>query len=314
MSTSSTASRLAALEGLASAKRAIEGLLKRDGINAILLYGAPGSGKSTLAHILSQAWLCTSPIDNFACGECTPCRTHLQGSALDFQEIAPFGAGRMLRIQCIRPRRESLDFNGVPLSEFFRTRPLMARHKVIVLDQADRLNNDSAHALLKELEELGSHAKVILVTSELSRVIPTVRSRCLCIMCEVPPGQRETDSAQGLRRIFSRSYGEDLRVSESAAIFSQIDEVMRDLSAAPIGAALVLAQRTRAIASAYEDQLGLSARAANLEILAAIGRHLESSQPENPVARQDVAEAYRLVEQNVNAQMVFEDLFARFLI
>lgn len=313
MSTNSTASRLASLDGLHTAKRAIEGLLARDGINAVLIYGAPGSGKSTLAHILAQAWLCPKPVDGMACGDCNVCRTHMEGSALDFQEIKPYGAGRMLRIDCVRPRQSS-EYKGIAVSEFFRTRPLMARHKVVVLDQADRLNRDSAHALLKEIEELGSHAKIIFVTSELSRIIPTVRSRCLCLMCEVAEGPRESELDQNLQRLFSRSRGDDERVLASHEIFSQIDELMSEVATADVAAALSFAQRARGIASQFEQQLGLSARASQLATLNSIGQHLEASQPENPAARLHVAEAHRLVEQNVNGQMVFEDLFARFLI
>ena len=56
-------------------------------------------------------------------------------------------------------------YKGVYCRAFFRTRPLMARHKVMIFEEVEKMNADAANALLKTLEEPEPHAKLILTTS-----------------------------------------------------------------------------------------------------------------------------------------------------
>jgi DNA polymerase-3 subunit delta' len=57
-------------------------------------------------------------------------------------------------------------------------RPMLARRRVAVIDDADRMNTESANALLKTLEEPPDYALIILLAADLGRILPTIRSRC----------------------------------------------------------------------------------------------------------------------------------------
>jgi len=304
---------LAALGGLSGAKRAIRGLLRQDGINAVLFYGAPGSGKSTLADILAQAWLCVRPSEGQACGECNVCQSHLGKRAVDIQLIDPYGPSRLLKIDCIRPVNPQQDFKGTSLTEFFRTRPLMARHKIVVLESVERLNQAAGNALLKEIEELAPHCKIILTTAEYGKVMPTIRSRCLGIMCESEVTLAAAEQDEDLAR-FATTPGQFSRIVASADIFRRLSVLLDKVPDSKPSAALALAQTARQISSDLEEDQGISARAASLRVLEAMGQHLSRRMPDRPEICQKVASGYRLVEQNVNSQMVYEDLFAQMLI
>ena len=310
---SSTVSELNSLSGLAGAKRAIQSLTAKGGVNAVLFFGAPGSGKTTLARLLAKAWLCKNPSNEGACGQCNVCIAFDADQCMDVQVIEPYGAGRMLKLSCLRPvTPPDKDFTGIPLSTYFMTRPMMARHKIIILEQIDRLNVHSANAALKEIEELGAHAKLILTTSELARVLPTIRSRCLCVACESP--ETLESSVNDSLSTFVSSVGDQRRVESEVALFSQLDSFFGRVLSSPRGAALRLATEARDLASQIESSQKIGSRQANLDLLNLAGIYFARQAAERPDVTQAVAEAHRLVEQNGNAQLIFEDLFIQILI
>jgi DNA polymerase-3 subunit delta' len=57
-------------------------------------------------------------------------------------------------------------------------RPMLARRRVAVIDDADRMSTEGANAILKTLEEPPSYALIILIAADLGMILPTIRSRC----------------------------------------------------------------------------------------------------------------------------------------
>lgn len=64
------------------------------------------------------------------------------------------------------------------LQKFINLRPYEARKKVFVINNADNLTNDAANCLLKTLEEPNKDSFIILTTSKISKIFPTIISRC----------------------------------------------------------------------------------------------------------------------------------------
>ncbi len=85
----------------------------------------------------------------------------------DFRWIVPEGKGEQIKIDAVRA-----------LAEFAVQTPQMSSRKVAVVLQADAMNENAANALLKTLEEPPPGTHLLLVTSSLADLLPTIRSRC----------------------------------------------------------------------------------------------------------------------------------------
>jgi DNA polymerase-3 subunit delta' len=148
--------------------------IERSSLPQSLIFSGPeGTGKRLAAVGLAQTINCLNrvshpgggagddlPVD--ACGECTACRRIAQGNHPDVI-VTEVGAN----LNDIRGMIESAGY-----------RPFEGKHRVFVLDDADRLSSEIQNALLKTLEEPPPSSSFVLVTSRPELLLPTVRSRC----------------------------------------------------------------------------------------------------------------------------------------
>lgn len=310
-------SELAGLAGLGSAKRALRALLAHgEGVHAVLLYGAEGAGKGKLARVLSQAWTCAKPdADGGACGTCAVCGAFGRGNCADFQWIDPYGPSRWLRLGCIHEvTPPDKDFTGVPVLEFLRSGPLSARHKVVVLNDAHRMNAAAANALLKTLEEPHPFAKLILLTPTVGSVLPTILSRCLAIACELPSDEERSARFPEIDAdawaLAANAPGRATRHREHADLYVPIAEFARNLPRRPRGAALALADEFRALAEPLAKARNLPTRTALGEALELLALAVVRSSDPDPEFAQRVVEAHRRIEGNANPGMTLDALFA----
>ncbi|WP_298436005.1 DNA polymerase III subunit delta' [Geobacter sp.] len=130
--------------------------------HAYLFEGIEGCGKRTTALALVAAAFCSH---GEGCGSCPSCRKMASGQHPDLHSVGPDGA--FIKIDQIRDLQRELVL-----------RPVEAPLKACVIEEADRLNPAAANALLKTLEEPPGNALMILLTSRLAGILPTVRSRC----------------------------------------------------------------------------------------------------------------------------------------
>ena len=312
-----TLDRLEALSGLEGAKKAVRRIATGDsGVHAILLYGAPGGGTSALAAILAQAWLCTQPGARGACGECQSCRAFAREKNADLLQLRPSGPSRIFKLGAITG--EPLDDeNPTALKPFFRTTALYARHKVAILHDAERMNGDAANALLKTLEEPHPHAKLILTTTSVGSLLPTIRSRCLAVACALP-------TADVLKSAHPEATADDLILAEGAPgrleeilrapeTYRDIAALARSLPGRRRAEALVLTERVRALAERLEKTKGCNARAANAEVVALLASWVARDPDANPRWTAVLADAHRRIVGNGNAAVVLDATFARML-
>jgi len=134
------------------AKRLLEGALAEGPAHAFLLHGPPGVGKKSAAYAFASALLGDQ--------RRVATRTHP-----DLYVLEPLG--EMIRIDDVRALRHDLHM-----------RPFEADRRVYLVLDADRMNEDAADALLKDLEEPPPYAVIVLVASELGPLPPTILSRC----------------------------------------------------------------------------------------------------------------------------------------
>ncbi|MEP7191627.1 MAG: DNA polymerase III subunit delta' [Actinomycetota bacterium] len=138
--------------------------------HAWLLTGPPGSGRSVAAKAFAAALMC--PDDG--CGTCRECRTALEGTHADVDVIAT--EGLTLKVELARD-----------LVQLAARRPSVGQWRVIVIEDADRLHERAADALLKALEEPVPRTVWILCAPSLEDVIITIRSRSRHVRLRTPP-------------------------------------------------------------------------------------------------------------------------------
>jgi len=131
--------------------------------HACLFDGPDSVGKRTAAVALAFA-LCCPEAPGQGCGRCDTCHRIATGQHPDVVSFAP-----ATQQYIIDQAREVVAIAS--------TRPYEAPARVLIVDQADRLNPSSANCLLKTLEEPVSGNHLILVTSAPDRLLPTIRSR-----------------------------------------------------------------------------------------------------------------------------------------
>jgi DNA polymerase III subunit delta' len=132
--------------------------------SSYLFAGEPGIGKKYTAVTLAKALNClTSPAD--ACDECSSCRKIDSGIHPDFLLISPESG--QIRVEEIRA-----------IDEMLSLKAFEGRYKVVIVDDADAMNQYAANAFLKTLEEPPEESLIILVSSNPGRLPDTVRSRC----------------------------------------------------------------------------------------------------------------------------------------
>ncbi|MCX7881799.1 MAG: DNA polymerase III subunit gamma/tau [Brevinematales bacterium] len=132
--------------------------------HAYLFSGIRGVGKTSTARLLAKALNCLSPQEGEPCNQCPSCLSINEGSAIDVIEID--GASNR-GIDAIRDLKETVNYLPVKL-----------RYKVYIIDEVHMLTTEASNALLKTLEEPPSHAVFILATTEVHKLLPTIRSRC----------------------------------------------------------------------------------------------------------------------------------------
>lgn len=134
---------------------------------AYLFAGPANIGKETVAIYFAKTINCTAS-EQRPCNSCLSCRKIDNGNHPDVKIINPLGA--WMKIDQIRD-----------LQKWIVYRPLEGKRKVYILTEVDCMNLEAANCLLKTLEEPAAASVLLLITSNLDALLPTIRSRCQII-------------------------------------------------------------------------------------------------------------------------------------
>jgi DNA polymerase-3 subunit delta' len=132
--------------------------------HAFLFYGADGIGKRTTALVFAKALNCEKGGKD-ACDACPSCRKIDRGNHPDVLVIKP--EGQFIKVADIREMQDRMRF-----------RPLEGERRVVMIDDAERMNITSANSLLKTLEEPSLTNVIVLVSSRPHLLPMTILSRC----------------------------------------------------------------------------------------------------------------------------------------
>ena len=137
--------------------------------HAWIFTGPPGSGRSSAAIAFAQALVCKKQ----GCGECSDCATAKNGSHPDVEIM--HSEGLSIKVEEIRELLTRTSWA-----------PAVGGWRVVVMEDADRLTESAANALLKAIEEPGLRTVWLLCAPTLHDILPTIRSRCRHIQLHTP--------------------------------------------------------------------------------------------------------------------------------
>ena len=141
----------------------------QDMTHSWLFTGPPGSGRSNAAVAFAAALLC----EKGGCGVCTNCLTVKDGSHADIELIRTEGLS--IKVDEVRELITRTSWS-----------PSVGNYRVVVIEDADRLTESAANALLKVIEEPGARTVWLLCAPTLTNVLPTIRSRCRNLILRTP--------------------------------------------------------------------------------------------------------------------------------
>lgn len=141
-----------------------------DGVHhAWLITGPPGSGRSNLAHAFAAALLCPTG----GCGECKSCILAKAGSHPDISVLSTEKV--QISIEEVRQLVANSQFGGS-----------MGKFRIMIIEDADRMQERSSNVLLKALEEPPAGTIWLLCAPSEADMLPTIRSRVRRVGLKVP--------------------------------------------------------------------------------------------------------------------------------
>lgn len=187
------------------------------GHHALLIQALPGMGDDALIWGISRWLMCKCPDGLKSCGECHACQLMLAGTHPDWYRLEAEKGKSSLGIDAVRSVTEKLYHHAQ-----------QGGAKVVWLPDAGQLTEAAANALLKTLEEPPKNTWFLLSSREPSRLLPTLRSRCL-LWHVAPPA--EAQSLQWLQK-------------QSAAGLNERTAALRLSAGAPAAALALLDDKT----------------------------------------------------------------------
>jgi DNA polymerase-3 subunit delta' len=134
-----------------------------------LFVGPPGSGRSNAAVAFAASLVCAKN----GCGECVDCTTVLSSTHVDVERFNPTGLS--IKADDVRELIARSSWS-----------PSVGGWRIVIIEDADRLTETAANALLKTIEEPESHTVWLLCAPTLTDVPVTIRSRCRHVQLRTP--------------------------------------------------------------------------------------------------------------------------------
>lgn len=154
--------------------------------HALLLIGRDGGGQHQLADFVARDILCEDHSTQTACGQCHTCQLMQANTHPDFHLLD--GQDESIKIEHIRNILGKVS-----------QKSQIAPAKVVLIKQASSMNINASNAVLKALEEPPSGTFFILTSDTNSRLLPTIRSRCLLQRLPMPTQQQAQGWLDGLQ-------------------------------------------------------------------------------------------------------------------
>ena len=146
-------------------KKALSNAISTDRISHAYLFTGPrGTGKTSTARIFAKSLNCQNGPTVSPCNECENCKNITNSIPIDVIEIDAAS------------NRSVSDADEI--IQKVALAPVQSRYKIYIIDEVHMLTNQAFNALLKTLEEPPNNVVFILATTEIHKVLDTIKSRC----------------------------------------------------------------------------------------------------------------------------------------
>lgn len=170
---------------------------------SIIIAGDQGLGVNELAFKIAEYFLCHNKQEQSACGSCVSCQNFKRYNHQDLKVAYPStgdeksaGADFTYDLRGLLIAKDYKDYRTLRIdtmrkvSEFLQATAVGGRGKAVIITDAQTMNEAAANAILKTFEEPYPDSLIIMVTSSLELLLPTILSRALKVVVhEVPVAQ-----------------------------------------------------------------------------------------------------------------------------
>ena len=137
--------------------------------HAYILSGERGSGKRLLANLFAMSLQCQNRAeDGEACGKCQSCKQAQSGNQPD-----------IIKVTHEKPNTISVDDIRTQVNNDIVIKPYSSKYKIYIIPDAEMMTVQAQNAILKTIEEPPEYAVILLLTSNIDSLLPTIRSRCV---------------------------------------------------------------------------------------------------------------------------------------
>lgn len=142
--------------------------------HAYIINGERSAGKEFIANILAMALQCENPIQengcSDACGECHSCKQALSGNQPD-----------IIRITHEKPNTIGVEDIRNQINGDIAIKPYSSPKKIYIMNEGEKMTPQAQNALLKTLEEPPEYAVILILTTNVQALLPTIVSRCVVL-------------------------------------------------------------------------------------------------------------------------------------
>ena len=141
---------------------------------AYIFSGEDGAGKKMLATIFAKTLLCEEG-GSEPCNQCKSCLQIEGGNQPDLKYVTH------------EKSTIGVDDIRIQVNNDIFIKPFSSKYKVYIIDEAEKMTEQAQNALLKTIEEPPSYAVILLLTTNITRLLPTILSRCVKLPLKTVP-------------------------------------------------------------------------------------------------------------------------------
>lgn len=196
-------------------------------LHSYLFIGPDGIGKNLFAKEFAKMILCMNETNVANCSSCKSCLEFDSQNHPDFMIISPED-GKSIKIDQIRYLQEKIS-----------EKPIISNYKVYIINDSDSMTKEAQNCLLKTLEEPPEYAVLILVLSNESRLLNTIKSRCTKIVFHKLSDDDIKDFfvlqgnefvlSDSILKVCDGSIGKALQLQKDSSFYQEVDTILSSL-------------------------------------------------------------------------------------